>query len=221
MTSAALRTSAQPVIYSHDLSGYRRGCRCDVCRAASAARAVRAKAARLSTLSAIGTHGKSGYNRGCRCGVCCAENRAQARSWRRSAKGRLASVTETVAHGAACYANYGCRCDVCVAAAREQNRPALQRYQDAHGEEIAARNTARKRREQSESLASATRYGYQWTGPELEVAARRDLTAAQVAAMIGRTVTAVTKMRQKLRDDPKTINLAGLSRRADEGNLNH
>jgi hypothetical protein len=67
----------------------------------------------------------------------------------------------------------------------------------------------------AETRRQARRHYYQWTGPELEIAARQDLTAKQVALMTGRTYGAVTSMRRRLRDDPKVIWLAGLDDPAD------
>lgn len=61
-----------------------------------------------------------------------------------------------------------------------------------------------------ESRAEAGRHGYQWTGPELEIAARPDLTAREVAAMLGRTIAAVKAARQKSQHDPKWQRVAGL-----------
>lgn len=55
-----------------------------------------------------------------------------------------------------------------------------------------------------------------WTGPELELAARADLTALQVANAIGRTVNAVRGARRQLRIDPRKINLAGIHRERSE-----
>lgn len=51
----------------------------------------------------------------------------------------------------------------------------------------------------------------QWTGPELELASREDLSASQVASKLGRTLYAVKHMRRKLRDDPRKVLLAGVS----------
>jgi hypothetical protein len=62
----------------------------------------------------------------------------------------------------------------------------------------------------SESLETATRWGYPWTGPELELLARTDLTARQIATMTGRSCRAVYGKRHQLKADPKTINHAGL-----------
>lgn len=57
-----------------------------------------------------------------------------------------------------------------------------------------------------------------WTGPELEIAARKDLTATQVARMIGRSPNAVQKIRTKLRRDPRKVLLAGVSERTSAFN---
>ena len=50
-----------------------------------------------------------------------------------------------------------------------------------------------------------------WAGPELELAARADLTALQVANMTGRSAAAVRTARRNLRIDPRKQNLAGVS----------
>lgn len=63
----------------------------------------------------------------------------------------------------------------------------------------------------SETRQSARRHGYQWTGPELEIAARDDLSVKEAALMLGRSFYAVETARKKLRaGDPKTTWLAGL-----------
>ncbi len=126
------------------------------------------------------------------------------------------AVPVTVEHGANCYVNWGCRCDVCVAAAAAANKPNMQKYRERHRERVNAVQRAKAQARQARSLETARRYGYEWTGPELELAARKDLTATQVAAMIGRTVAAVMTARRRLKDDPKFINLAGLSRNHGE-----
>lgn len=45
--------------------------------------------------------------------------------------------------------------------------------------------------------------GQPWTGPELEIAARSDLSAKQAAQMTGRSVNAVYRIRTALRRDPR------------------
>jgi hypothetical protein len=54
---------------------------------------------------------------------------------------------------------------------------------------------------------------HRWTGPELELAARQDLTALQVANAVGRTEAAVRTIRRKIRRDPRKANLAGVPRK--------
>lgn len=62
---------------------------------------------------------------------------------------------------------------------------------------------------QEEPLPTADHKGQQWTGPELEIAARSDLTALQVAQMLGRTFFAVKTVRGRLRHDPRLSRMAG------------
>lgn len=65
------------------------------------------------------------------------------------------------------------------------------------------RARAARRNAMYSDRTKATRRGYGWTGPELELAARADLSATTVAAMIGRTVHAVKHARRGLRVDPR------------------
>lgn len=75
--------------------------------------------------------------------------------------------------------------------------------------QIRIEHALRQNRKNAESRSLARRNGQQWTGAELELAARADLTAAEVGVMIGRTILAVQNARFRLRRDPKTIALAG------------
>lgn len=75
---------------------------------------------------------------------------------------------------------------------REANGRALDRYQ-------------RQTRE------SAMRNGQEWTGPELEILSRTDLTTRQMALMLGRTYAAVSHAKHRLRYDPRFDHLAGVS----------
>lgn len=54
---------------------------------------------------------------------------------------------------------------------------------------------------QEESLEHAGNRGELWSAAEIELAARTDLTAAEVAAMTGRTFSAVMGKRRQLRRD--------------------
>lgn len=71
---------------------------------------------------------------------------------------------------------------------------------------------ARSKAENDRARDHAWRNGEQWTGPELELVAREDLSVKQVAAMIGRTPYAVSTRRWLLNIDPMTDLVAGLPR---------
>lgn len=55
-----------------------------------------------------------------------------------------------------------------------------------------------KRRSQTASESRATRRGMEWTSTDLETVARNDLTAAELARLLGRTVYAVRRVRSDL-----------------------
>lgn len=75
----------------------------------------------------------------------------------------------------------------------------------------AAQKAALEHEQWRQTVARATRYGAAWTGPELEIAARPDLTAMDAALMLGRTVKAVRHARSRVRNEPKWAMVAGLS----------
>lgn len=77
---------------------------------------------------------------------------------------------------------------------------------------IDCRNTT-ERDKVEQARATAHRKGLDWTGPELEIADRDDLTALQVARMLGRTKGAVEAARRRLRTEPREDWLAGASRK--------
>ena len=83
----------------------------------------------------------------------------------------------------------------------------------------ALRNHADRQRgrAQSRTMERARNRGQQWTGPQLEIAAREDLTAAEVAVLTGRTLYAVKHARRKLRDEPKWIQVVGLGQVVADG----
>lgn len=63
-----------------------------------------------------------------------------------------------------------------------------------------------------------------WTTVEMGVVARHDLTAVEIARMLGRTVSAVERMRSIVNRDPRKARLADVdtdvARRADPGVIN-
>jgi hypothetical protein len=73
-----------------------------------------------------------------------------------------------------------------------------------------ARAHRTRKRDNAIMVDTARRHGRMWTGPELEVASRDDLTAEQAAVMLGRTLFAVETARRRLRQEPRYQSLAGL-----------
>lgn len=91
-------------------------------------------------------------------------------------------------------------------------------YPDRGGKPTGWCRECRKRKYlalQEASRSGATRHGAEWTGPELEILARRDLTARQIATMLGRTLGAVNAARSKLNREPRERWLAGVAQPLD------
>lgn len=57
-------------------------------------------------------------------------------------------------------------------------------------------------RYQCESIDAAYNAGKEWTGPELEIVARADLTSREAARLLGRSYAAVRVQRSRLRQEP-------------------
>lgn len=157
-------------------------------------------------LRPCGTYAK--YDRGCRCEECRAAKNEQTSRWRKTVRKRTwteadqqrsrehrervrkVADSRSIPHGLTGRLNYLCKCEVCMAAGRE----ASMRWQKERNAEL---------------LGQAKRHNAQWTGPELEIAAREDLSASQVAEMLGRTLWAVMTMRKRMRVEPSQQWLAG------------
>lgn len=77
----------------------------------------------------------------------------------------------------------GCRCSWCTARRAREAR------------------TAKKANDLSRD--AAFRHGEQWTGTQLEIVSRDDLTLDQIATITGRTRHAVQNARQRLRNEPE------------------
>lgn len=216
----------KPNVRKHGVTGYSRGCRCDVCRAAKRAynqEQRRKKLAAVEAGEATFEHGYDGYTRwNCRCDTC-RSAKAEYQSGRRGStsgymKKYRAARREAVAkgavevtHGLGGYTNDRCRCDICVDAFRtwRAENPDKQ-WHVQHPEEANKAQRRKLANWQAETLEKAKRHSMQWTGPELELASRNDLTVREIALMLGRSYASVHNMRKKLKSDPKTIMVAGL-----------
>lgn len=168
------------------------------------------------------------YKRGCRCDECREAKRLYRLRIREEARKRAQSGFTQFKHGYSGYRNWGCRCETCSAGHAEKLKaqrertdaraPGSRAKKDAEWRErqgAPLREAGRRRwaDEQAATLASIARNRVQWTGPELELASRPDLTAKAVALMLGRSLYAVTNMRRRLKDDPRLIRLAGLPKK--------
>lgn len=173
----------------------KRACRCDECRAANAEynrqwRDRRAGGVAPEANASL-PHGRlATYNNcNCRCEPC-----SQAMREHKMERATQIRGTEPSMHGLDGYKRFGCRCAVCCAALDEA-LVKLRRYRAAV---------------QARTLDVAARNGHQWTGPELEIASRADLTPEQAALMLGRTHRAVETVRTRMkRQEPKIMRLLG------------
>jgi hypothetical protein len=162
-------------------NAYKEGCRCDKCLAERDTCTARARERRALARQ----HGTYAMHRaGCRCEACVAANDAHCAEMRTKRKPVVRS------HGEGRTYQHGCRCEACMAARAAEKLKQQYQYQDA-------------------SSDKATRHRAEWTGPELEIAARTDLSNREVAAMLGRTFFAVNAKRKQLRSEPRDQWLAG------------
>lgn len=148
----------------------------------------------------VKTHGVSGYKRGCRCEKCRVAKRARNKEEYEKRLRAAEADGASFEHGYAGFTHRGCRCEVCCSA------KAVERMAPSRQPGRRRRNAKRN----GQTLEQAVRWGREWTGPELELAARTDLTVRQIARMIGRSYYAVSTKRRLLRLDPKTIAVAGI-----------
>lgn len=168
---------------------YRDGCRCTDCRVANTEDvAVRRKARTVKGLKHDDPrHGLATtyVNWGCRCERCSA---AHADEMKRQVENRWGTPPPT--HGVSGYNAFGCRCDICTKAAAD--------YQ-----------TAARQRGSCPPFSGVNR-NKEWTGPELEMAMRTDLTLRQIAEALGRSREAVSAARRRInRGEPRWTRLLG------------
>lgn len=91
---------------------------------------------------------------------------------------------------------------------RNNTRPArpeqVEAWRAEHDQELRTYDALKQAGRRVKTLDHATRHRREWTGPDLEMAARDDMTMMEIALRLGRTYRAVVKMREKLRDGRKT-----------------
>ena len=168
-------------------------------------------------------HGISRYNRGCRCEVCRGANREKEARRRAKRREMVANgqMPDTVVHGRAAAINWGCKCEICTAAIKESNAATAERVRKGAIEHTRGgivsggpcdrcrvEVSKRRKRNNDRSRENASHHGEEWTGPQMEVIARMDISAREAAAMLGRTFNAVVNMRRKLKSDPRKQSLA-------------
>ena len=107
-----------------------------------------------------------------------------------SRPGRTVRMGVTV-HGSESGYRYGCRCAPCTTA-------------------MTKATVEQQRQVNLLTLRTATHHREPWTGPQLEIALRGDLSAREAALMLGRSRQAVKHIRAKGKSDPKYVNLAGV-----------
>ena len=95
---------------------------------------------------------------------------------------------------------------------RAANPEKIRENRETYREQALGHDRRRLAAAQARTTDNARRRGYVWTGPELEIAARDDLTVAEIARMLGRTYYAVVTARHRIRRDPRADWLAGLAR---------
>lgn len=120
---------------------------------------------------------------GCRCRACTDAMLATNRPSKDRRRGQ-----EPPEHGRTGYVDYHCRCKVCTAAAMAAHREWM--------DEVAV------------SLPAPRRYA-PWTGPELEIIARDDLSITEMARLCGRTYGATSRARRKIRGEPPKVSRDG------------
>lgn len=167
-----------------------------------------------------GLSGTTGYKRGCRCARCRSENRAYV------IRARNNRVKRGTTHGTTTGYGDGCRCQACKRADAEKNLRYFASNPDRYRENKRRASRQHYRRHDAKALSreqqqvtrdKAWRNHFQWTGPELEIALREDLTSYEAALMLGRTRNAVQAQRELHEVDPRKRALAGLDRNLGNG----
>jgi len=107
-------------------------------------------------------------------------------------------------HGMANSYDMGCRCGACT----EAKGGTVEQWRSSAPEKFRANMVEwerRRKRRNNASRDAARNWKKQWSVPELEIASRTDLSAADAAALLGRTIAAVYAARRLMRQDPDAL----------------
>ena len=175
-------------------TGYRYGCRCDRCRTGSAATKAAANKRYVERHPERYAARRAAYRNANR-DLLREKGRAYARRNRdqQNARRLAARTSDPESY-------------------YEQQNIAARRQYAANPERFRGQARKQKEKRHSETRPSAKNWGKAWTGPELEVALREDLTSTQAALLLGRTASAVEHQRHEIRRDPRKADLAGVNR---------
>lgn len=125
-------------------------------------------------------------------------------------------LPETVKHGRSAYVNWGCRCEVCSSAQKLHNITTQERSREGRIDHVrggiasgcpcdkckSARNRLAQTRN-AESRSRASNHRLPWSGAELEMLTRSDVSITELAEKLGRSWSAVQRMRSRVASEPK------------------
>lgn len=95
--------------------------------------------------------------------------------------------------------NRGCYACALKRCHTPRQRAQTKEWQEANMEELKERARATN----DKSRKTAINSGKEWTGPEMEIATREDLTLKEAADMLGRSIQSVHMMRHRCAYEPK------------------
>lgn len=125
-------------------------------------------------------------------------------------------IQDRAPHGAPARWQEGCRCKKCLEGRREYKRVEHQKHLAKLSEEQLVTEAEKSRlataQRQQRSTTTARRNGRSWTGTEVELAIRDDLTIEEIGRRLGRSYASISNVRAALADPhhPAHARYAGL-----------
>lgn len=202
---------------THGLRGtYQSGCRCELCTKANAAwhLAARRRRAERARAGEQIKHGLSGYtNWFCRCAECTEANARRLRARLNvPAGGRSGEAWREDERRLALERVDGQRYRYTaaeVAAILGRTVLSVDVKRSVNDAKASTKNSRLRTVKNDGTRDHASRHRLRWTGAEMEIATRVDLTAAQAAGILGRTLMAVHSLRQRCAKEPKWRQMLG------------